>query len=121
MIIGALWAAWHLPVLFGHNLLSIIVFLLAAFLLSFIFTWLFNGSGQSLIPVLLFHAAQNPEEMFETLFPALIGSDWELISTLGFASPWHCHRCLSLACKHRLPLTPPLLILNGVFRIYTTR
>jgi ABC-type phosphate transport system permease subunit len=56
--------------------------LILSFGLSFIFTILFNGSGGSLIPGLLFHATQNWEEGFETVFPALIGTEWELISTL---------------------------------------
>ena len=83
VIIGILWAAWHLPVLLGRDVVSIAAFLLLAFVLSFIFTWLFNSSGGSLIPVLLFHAIQNTEEMFETMFPSLLGTDWELISTLS--------------------------------------
>ncbi|MCB9006287.1 MAG: CPBP family intramembrane metalloprotease [Ardenticatenaceae bacterium] len=83
VIIGILWAAWHLPVLLGRDVVSIVAFLLLAFVLSFIFTWLFNSSSGSLIPVLLFHAIQNTEEMFETMFPSLLGTDWELISTLG--------------------------------------
>lgn len=83
MIIGALWGAWHLPVLIGRDVLSIVVFVLLALGLSFLFTWIFNGSGGSLIPVLLFHATQNWEEGFETIFPALVGTDWELISTLA--------------------------------------
>jgi hypothetical protein len=32
---------------------------------------------------LLFHTFQNSEEMFETLLPALVGTDWELLSTLS--------------------------------------
>lgn len=83
VIIGILWAVWHLPVLVSRDLVSIVAFLLLASVLSFIFTWLFNSSGGSLLPVLLFHAIQNTEEMFETLFPDVIGTDWELISTLG--------------------------------------
>jgi membrane protease YdiL (CAAX protease family) len=82
-IIGILWAAWHLPVLLSRDVVSIVAFLLLAFVLSFIFTWLLNGSGGSLLPVLLFHALQNSEEMFEAVFPALVDTDWELISTLG--------------------------------------
>ncbi len=82
LIIGALWGFWHLPVLLGRDPVSIIAFLLLSFGLSFIFTILFNGSGGSLIPGLIFHATQNWEEGFETLFPALVGTDWELTSTL---------------------------------------
>lgn len=83
VIIGVLWAGWHLPVLMGRGIVSIVVFLLLAFVLSFIFTWLFNGSSGSLLPVMVFHAAQNSEEIFETLFPGLVGTDWELISSVG--------------------------------------
>lgn len=83
LVIGLFWGAWHLPVLLGRDAVSIVAFLLLSFGLSFIFTWMFNGSGGSLIPGLLFHATQNWEEGFETLFPALVGTDWELISTLA--------------------------------------
>ena len=82
MIVGVLWAAWHIPVLLSRDVVTIIAFLLLAFVLSFIFTWLFNGSGGSLLPVMIFHAAQNSEEIFETIFPSLLGTDWELVSTL---------------------------------------
>lgn len=83
LIIGVLWGAWHLPVLIGRDVLFIVAFGLLSIGLSFLFTWLFNGSGGSLIPVLLFHAAQNWEEGFETVFPSLVGTDWELVSTLA--------------------------------------
>lgn len=83
IIIGVLWAAWHIPVLIGRDVVSMIAFILLAFLLSFIFTFLFNKSNGSLIPVLLFHAAQNSEEIFEAIFPSLIDTDWELISSLA--------------------------------------
>ena len=83
LIIGVFWGAWHLPVLIGRDILSIIAFSLLSIGLSMLFTWLFNGSGGSLIPVLLFHAAQNWEEGFETVFPSLAGTDWELLSTLA--------------------------------------
>ena len=82
MVIGALWAAWHIPVLLGRDVASILVFLLLAFVLSFVFTWIFNGSGGSLIPVIAFHAAQNSEEIFEVIFPGLAGTDWEIVSSL---------------------------------------
>jgi len=69
-------------VLIGRDVLSIVAFSLLSFGLSFLFTLMFNGSGGSLIPVLLFHATQNWEEGFETVFPGLVGTDWELVSTL---------------------------------------
>lgn len=83
LIIGLLWGAWHLPVLIGRDVLSIVAFGLLSFGLSFLFTYMFNGSGGSLVPVLLFHATQNWEDGFEVIFPALAGTDWELVSTLA--------------------------------------
>lgn len=83
LIIGVLWGAWHLPVLIGRDPLSIAAFSLLSIGLSFVFTLLFNGSGGSLIPGLLFHASQNWEEGFETFFPALVGTEWELVSTVA--------------------------------------
>lgn len=82
-VIGFFWALWHLPILLSQELFSISVFLLLAFLLSFVFTWLFINTNGSLLPVLLFHATQNTEEAFEVLFPALFDTDWELTSSLG--------------------------------------
>lgn len=84
LIVGIVWAAWHLPVLFGRDALSIVAFVLLAIGLSFVLTLMFDGSGGSLVPGLLFHATLNWEDGFETLFPALVGSEWELASTLGF-------------------------------------
>jgi hypothetical protein len=83
LIIGLFWGAWHLSILVGRAPLAIVAFILLSFGLSFIFTWLFNGSSESLIPGLLFRATQNWEEGFETLFPGLVGTDWDLVSTLG--------------------------------------
>lgn len=83
LIIGVLWGAWHLPVLIGRDPIAIAAFALLSIGLSMLFTSLFNGSGGSLIPVLLFHATQNWEEGFELLFPGLVGTDWELVSTVG--------------------------------------
>ena len=83
LIIGILWGAWHLPVLVTRDPASIVLFLVLALGLSFVFTLMFNGSGGSLIPGLLFHATVNWEEGFEALMPGLIGTDWEIWSTLA--------------------------------------
>jgi hypothetical protein len=82
LIIGAFWAAWHIPVLLGRDVVSIVAFIILAFALSFVFTLMFNGSGGSLVPGLIFHATQNWEEGFEIVFPNLVNHDWELVSTL---------------------------------------
>jgi membrane protease YdiL (CAAX protease family) len=83
LLIGVLWGLWHLPVLLSRGPVSIVLFLILAVGLSCLFTLMFNGSGGSLIPGLLFHAIQNWEEGFESFFPVLVGTDWELPSTVA--------------------------------------
>jgi membrane protease YdiL (CAAX protease family) len=83
LVIGALWGLWHLPVLVGRDIVSVVFFLAIALAASFVLTWLFNGSGGSLIPPLLFHATQNWEEGFEAVFPSLVGTDWETIAAIA--------------------------------------
>ena len=83
LIIGVLWGAWHLPVLITRDPVSIVLFLVLALGLSFVFTLMFNATGGSLIPRLLFHATVNWEEGFESLMPGLVGTDWEIWSTLA--------------------------------------
>ncbi len=79
LIIGVLWGLWHLPVLVGRDPVSVIAFFLLALSLSFLFTRLFNRTSGSLVPALLLHATVNWEEAFETVFPAVRGTDWETI------------------------------------------
>ena len=83
LVIGVLWAGWHLPVLLGRDPVSIGLYCILVILLSFIFTWLYNGSGGSLVPVLLFHTFQNAEDVFEVALPGLFGTDWETVSSLA--------------------------------------
>jgi membrane protease YdiL (CAAX protease family) len=83
LIIGVLWGVWHVPVLIGRPVLTVVAFFLVALSASVLSTWMFNGSGGSLVPVLLFHATVNWEEGIETLFPALADADWEAPAVLG--------------------------------------
>jgi hypothetical protein len=61
--------AWHLPVLLDRGVAEIVLFLLAGVALSVILTWLYGGSGGSLIPALLFYAAQNSAATIESHSP----------------------------------------------------
>lgn len=83
LIIGVFWALWHLPALVDREPAVAILLMILIVGLSFIFTWLFNGSGGSLIPPLLFHATQNWEEGFETIYPAIVDTEWETPATLA--------------------------------------
>lgn len=83
LIVGVGWALWHLPALLEADPGAAVVFVALVMGLSFTFTWIFNGSGGSLIPPLLFHATQNWEEGFEVMFPAITGTDWETLAAIG--------------------------------------
>jgi uncharacterized protein len=83
LIIGVFWYLWHLPILVGRGTSQVLLFGVLVLLLTFIFTWLYNGSGGSLLPGLVFHAIQNSEEAFERLLPAMKGTSWEGPASVG--------------------------------------
>lgn len=61
MILGALWAVWHLPALFYRDtylemgLLVVPMLITVAAVGSTVYTWLYNGTGGSLLWLVLFH------------------------------------------------------------------
>ncbi|MBI5963111.1 MAG: CPBP family intramembrane metalloprotease [Chloroflexi bacterium] len=63
LILGALWAVWHFPyALTKGTFLSEVPlhwFFINLLAMSIIYTWIFNNTNGSLLPVLLFHAAGN--------------------------------------------------------------
>ena len=60
LILAPLWALWHLP-LIGNEFPWPIVppFLLSVFGATFMLTWVFNGTGGSVLLPMLFHATVN--------------------------------------------------------------
>ena len=85
VILGMSWALWHLPLVwtgetYWHGI-PFPLFALAMVALAILFTWAYNGTGESLPIVLLFHAAINftltlvPLQPTTTmpLWPSLIG------------------------------------------------
>lgn len=72
LILGAMWAIWHFPYALteGSALSAVPLYLFFVNLLavSIVYTWIFNNTKGSLLPVLLFHAAGNT---IANLFPIL--------------------------------------------------
>lgn len=63
LMIGVVWGLWHLPVWFmpgdNHSSYSFVAFMLLTVGQAFIYTWIYNASGQKLIIPLIFHAVNN--------------------------------------------------------------
>jgi membrane protease YdiL (CAAX protease family) len=63
VILGVIWGVWHLPLyLIGTDIRPLGLFVpwvLLCVAVSIIYTWIYNGTGGSLLMVVLFHAASN--------------------------------------------------------------
>jgi uncharacterized protein len=63
LILGVLWALWHLPVFFNPDTsyrdLPFLLFLAFIVVFTVLMTWLFNSTGGSVLMAMLFHAILN--------------------------------------------------------------
>lgn len=72
VVLGAVWATWHLPNVFlrGWDATTAALFLLATFLTAFAYTWLTNGARGSVLLAMLLHAGINTSSrLVSTLVP----------------------------------------------------
>jgi membrane protease YdiL (CAAX protease family) len=88
LILGPLWALWHLPLfLTPWNVLStfnVVVFVLTTTCLAIMYTWVFNNTKGSVLMAILIHATFNWFTIpLGTLFPAPILSNYGLLPILG--------------------------------------
>lgn len=75
LILGVIWAAWHIP-LIGVEFHGPVIpaFLLSVMSASVVTAWLFNRSGGALLPLPLFHAMVNTVGA-GYVFPMFLGAD----------------------------------------------
>ena len=63
LVLGVVWGIWHLPLyLVGTDIRPLGLFapwIVLTVAVSVIYTWIYNGTGGSLLMVVLFHAASN--------------------------------------------------------------
>ncbi|MBT3322646.1 MAG: CPBP family intramembrane metalloprotease [Anaerolineae bacterium] len=84
LIIGVLWAGWHIPVYLQSDIVSVIASFLLAFTFSFLFTFFYNYAKESLWVVILLHAGINAgDNAFEIIFPGLSVLDWQIPAYIG--------------------------------------
>ena len=92
LILGILWALWHLPLFWSGvwtppNIPNIVMFILTITALTIIMTWVFNNAKGSLLITMLMHASFNAfaNGILTPLFPAPILSEYGLLPMLvGF-------------------------------------
>jgi membrane protease YdiL (CAAX protease family) len=72
LILGAVWAVWHLPAFFVDNSqqaqLGMTYFFLATLGYSILYSWIYNGSKESLFMIWLLHSANNATVSYTMLF-----------------------------------------------------
>jgi membrane protease YdiL (CAAX protease family) len=83
LILGPLWALWHLPLFFvpawdtPPTILNIVLYVVAATAVTIVFTWVFNNTKSSLLITILLHAAINTSfATLVVLFPTPLVTDY---------------------------------------------
>lgn len=107
LLLGVIWTVWHLPLFFitasAQNGMSFWLFALLTLALCILMTWLYHGSGDSLLLVLLFHAAVNTWSGPLKISPEATGSNLPFALVVIFA--W----------------VAALLVASRTMRVFTSR
>jgi membrane protease YdiL (CAAX protease family) len=66
LILGVIWAAFHIPILFtsgavggSQSFATALPFLVGILAMSVVVTWIFNNTRGSVLPIILLHGAMN--------------------------------------------------------------
>lgn len=102
LILGVFHGAWHLPAFWtgalgGFSTISFITFMLTAIAATFIYTWVFNNTGGSILLAMFLHASGNaasgvlnqlvPEdEMYSGWTAFLVDDGWVNVIAFGIVA-----------------------------------
>jgi len=82
LLVGAFWGLWHLPDFFNpqqaQSGISFPFFITLSVVGSILFTWVFNGTGGSLLMVSTLHSSLNASAVFLPLLPQVTGTQLQL-------------------------------------------
>jgi membrane protease YdiL (CAAX protease family) len=82
LVVGSLWGLWHLPDFYylqaAQSGISFPLFLAGTVSTSILFTWIFNGTGGSLLIVSILHSTFNAGDVFLPLLPQITGTTLQL-------------------------------------------
>jgi uncharacterized protein len=95
LILGVLWALWHLPEFFSPSwdtpkgsVLDVVWFVITATALAIVYTWVFNNTRGSLLLVILAHASTDAfgAAILYKVFPAKVVSGSLVNFVIGFGA-----------------------------------
>lgn len=98
LVLGVFWGLWHIPAWIGQGLSMgfgpMTVRVLSLVATAFVFTWIYNGTSGSLVPVVMYHASIAAKNY---LFPNLATQTDEILLWLfvlvlvaSTRSQWFC-------------------------------
>jgi CAAX protease family protein len=76
VILASVWAPWHLPIYWGSSFEWWFWFLAMVFALAILFTWVYNSSRGSLVPVVLLHVMANTTNLYLVKPTLQLGGMW---------------------------------------------
>ncbi len=86
LIIGVIWAFWHVPKFLTAGSAqdySFWLYLLDTIAKAILFTWVYNNTKSSLLLITLFHAGLNTSAVFLPIIPAAIGDVRPTLIAIG--------------------------------------
>ncbi len=76
LIVGVIWALWHIPLLLAPGNTSPVAFFLVKIIAdSVLYTWLYNSTRGSLLLATLFHASGNTSAVFLPVATTIAGAN----------------------------------------------